>query len=418
MPKHNVLLNAIALAYGGCAYNFDNHKDPYGYGERGVTEGYAVPTWYKVRDVFKSQNRIMTQSRYQREGFCPWEPVTLMRAAKTPLSPPPPANGIPFPVNVRVTATEKWSYDLEPEFMEGMNAHYDIYALTGKIGSESKQVFAVMGFIALPKPTAPASASVYIAFKGTQGGLGAGSVIAGFFGNANPEWNSNCQFSLTEFPGLTGKVHKGFYNVYAPMMHEQIVSFIEERKLGNRKIYVSGHSLGAALASICALSLAKEGYEHVRLFALATPALGDAELMRNFDRCLPSEFRRAFHLEGDPVRNVPPLSGMVQFPSEDLSPYFTGKIKQESDKHYFEAIRAALLQKLGSLGKIMPLITCKTIHKDMQDRELASHMTTHDGRPLTITGHALPPTTHVIGGGINDDEGQLHPIVKPWWSLS
>lgn len=394
VSQEAALFNAISMAYGISSHASKDLQDTYGYVKRGVQESSFWSTLKGIAGTFGGDRDVIQES-YVRDDFRSWEPINISYFSK--FAPPPTsANHIPFPVKPKMTDSEQWIYSLDPDYIDYINSHYVVHALTGQVGSKAKSIFAIMGFIALPLATAPKDTPVYIAFKGTQGGLGLASVAAGLLGRANPEWNSNCSFSTVPFPGLTGKVHGGFYRIYAPLMHENILDFLEGKnrdkvspyaeKLYERKIYVCGHSLGGALASICALSLAKAGYPRVKLFTLATPAIGDKELMTNFERCLPvGTARHSFHLKGDPVCAPPVFSGMVPFPSVDLSDSLNMKIKTKTDNHYFETIRRAFKQRKKGFEEYPLLITCRTTEKDLEGRTLVSH------NPLTVvTGHRLP----------------------------
>lgn len=69
----------------------------------------------------------------------------------------------------------------------------------------------------------------------------------------------------------------------------------------NKKLYVTGHSLGGAMATICASRLSAQGMNVEGLYTYGSPRVGDGEFVANLKV---NHFR--FVNNNDAVPKVPP----------------------------------------------------------------------------------------------------------------
>ena len=96
--------------------------------------------------------------------------------------------------------------------------------------------------------------------------------------------------------GQGGKVHRGFKDALDEVWKD-LVAYLRSIHTGNRSLWVTGHSLGAALAT-----LAADRYGNVQgLYTFGSPRVGDADFKTDF---LVNAYR--FVNNNDIVTRVPP----------------------------------------------------------------------------------------------------------------
>lgn len=85
------------------------------------------------------------------------------------------------------------------------------------------------------------------------------------------------------------KVHSGFYNQlknnhsYEKIIRE-IKNILSEKKYNHYQIYVTGHSLGAALATLFGYFLADEIINDITVVSFASPRVGNYKFREHFDK--------------------------------------------------------------------------------------------------------------------------------------
>lgn len=96
------------------------------------------------------------------------------------------------------------------------------------------------------------------------------------------DWFANFYFFQQDAAfNVQGKIHQGFATVLNSEW-EQIMDAINSYHRPGQSIWLSGHSLGAALATITAARLIEAGYEIAPLYTHASPRVGDALFAENF----------------------------------------------------------------------------------------------------------------------------------------
>ena len=131
---------------------------------------------------------------------------------------------------------------------------------------------------------------IVVAFRGTEQRL--------------EDWIVDLDFSLTAGP-LPGSVHEGFYDGLS-----LVWSSLDERVRGllaarPRELFVTGHSLGGALAALAAAQWRREGVLVDGVYTYGQPRVGDNKFSRSFDLAMrPRCFRIVNHL--DTVTRTPP----------------------------------------------------------------------------------------------------------------
>jgi len=103
------------------------------------------------------------------------------------------------------------------------------------------------------------------------------------------------------YAGARLKVHLGFHNEYQrfqPTIRKHVLNHPDH------EIYVTGHSLGGALATLCGFDLALSMGRRVKAFIFGSPRVGNEAFRRAMLKVVPSALRIVHDL--DPVPMVPP----------------------------------------------------------------------------------------------------------------
>lgn len=130
-----------------------------------------------------------------------------------------------------------------------------------------------------------------IAFRGTQD-------VA--------DWRNNLDRELTKHYRCDGRAHRGFYGAWLSVSKAVRNALGEPRECIGRKMYVTGHSLGAALASLCAYELAHRGYTVSGVHLFGSPRVGDQGWAEHYEHWLGHVTYRHVNC-CDIVPRVPPM---------------------------------------------------------------------------------------------------------------
>lgn len=106
--------------------------------------------------------------------------------------------------------------------------------------------------------------------------------------------------------GLTGKVHRGFANVLEGSW-DDIERLVSHFASDGQPIWVTGHSMGAAVATLAAARLANAGYNVGPLYSFAGPRAGDQLFAQDLYSSLDGRHYR-FVNGGDLVPRLPPTA--------------------------------------------------------------------------------------------------------------
>ena len=97
-------------------------------------------------------------------------------------------------------------------------------------------------------------------------------------------------------------VHRGFNNAYEKV-RKRVLELVEDIP----KIEVSGHSLGAALATLCALDIkTTRPAVDLNVYTFGSPRVGDKKFVKYFAKFVKPECSFRFVNAEDPVPKVPP----------------------------------------------------------------------------------------------------------------
>jgi triacylglycerol lipase len=125
------------------------------------------------------------------------------------------------------------------------------------------------GFVARRAETGNA----YIVFRGTE---------------SPDDWLTNIELRHVAQQHGWGKVEEGFDRVYA---HCSPVILAAIRNAGANQVFVAGHSLGGALATLCAADLKSALGVNATVYTLASPRVGDVEFASRFNAECPALWR-------------------------------------------------------------------------------------------------------------------------------
>lgn len=151
-------------------------------------------------------------------------------------------------------------------------------------------------------------------FVGHTSGESTENIVVSFRGSSNiPNWISNLNFPKeAKYPKCNGcKVHRGFYHAW-DSVRERVVA--EVRRLHKiqptAQIFVTGHSLGAALAVLCAAELGASkqslGFPIEGVYTYGEPRVGN-QAFHDFYNTGTKVSWRITHWK-DPVPTLPPAA--------------------------------------------------------------------------------------------------------------
>lgn len=124
--------------------------------------------------------------------------------------------------------------------------------------------------------------------------------------NEIEDWITDTRMELVDGP-MQGKVHSGFYDALSKVWQLVDESLRKLDPRGNKRVFLTGHSLGAALAALAAARWHDEGRQVNAIYTFGQPRTGDHAFARNFNFAfMPRTFRLVNH--NDLVTRMPPRS--------------------------------------------------------------------------------------------------------------
>jgi hypothetical protein len=196
--------------------------------------------------------------------------------------------------------------------------------------------YKTMGIIA---QNAADDADIFIAVRGTEGIW---------------EWLQDFKFLLRSFPNVTGSglTEDGFTDMYlsfslTPSPSTTFMKDVAALLPSNAMVTVTGHSLGAALATLLALDMAANNNFPVGVYTLASPRVGDLSFHNVFNHVVPNAYRVANRLDIVP-KTPPPLLYFHVGDETDLIPSSAMKFDLACEHHltsYFNMLATLIGQQ-------------------------------------------------------------------------
>lgn len=105
--------------------------------------------------------------------------------------------------------------------------------------------------------------------------------------------------------GRSARVHSGFWRAFSAVADDLTAGVEAIRGGDSLPLWITGHSLGGALATLAAVCLHAHGVEVTGLCTFGCPRVGDASFARLFRRTFSGACHRYVHAN-DPVPMLPP----------------------------------------------------------------------------------------------------------------
>ena len=162
-----------------------------------------------------------------------------------------------------------------------------------------------------------------------------------------PDWLTNLQ--AVKDPGPWGKVHEGFQDSF--LVSALVIGKMIGEMRGNREIWITGHSLGGALAVLLAATLAENSIDVTGLYTFAAPRVGDRAFARELKRSLKGKAHWRVVNEGDLVPHLP--SELRFSHSGDRRLLVDGKIS--GDVRKWNSFKQTTWGWIGRVGRLASL---------------------------------------------------------------
>lgn len=156
-------------------------------------------------------------------------------------------------------------------------------------------------------------------------------------------------------PGpLAGKVHKGFLDAFNLVWDDKILPYLEEirKRRGDVPIFVTGHSLGGALATLMAAAALENGIRPAGVYVYGSPRVGDFDFVKALNQLLGDLIWRLTN-NNDFVARIPP-SFLFRFRHAGHLVYLTSDGRTVIDPDYGFVRRDRVRGRIEDFGRIGP----------------------------------------------------------------
>jgi len=196
----------------------------------------------------------------------------------------------------------------------------------------------------------PSQSTIYVSFRGSE---------------SIQNWLDNLDVILTSYPLCSGcEVHKGFYSAEQDSI-ANVLNVVKSLKaqFPTYSVIVTGHSLGAALATLTILDLQKAGISPLRLFNYGCPRIGNDQFAAYASSIL-SDHNRITHHK-DMVVHTPMHERFTHINNEFYQPLDAVELKvcsgYEDPKCSYQWHFTSIDDHLSYLGVKMGMDGCSAI---------------------------------------------------------
>lgn len=150
---------------------------------------------------------------------------------------------------------------------------------------------------------------IVVAFRGTEAPTALEGIKDWLLTNASnllilPEGDLGTDFAAA---GVGTRWHMGFITALGDIWDPLFEAIQAERKKSDRPLWLTGHSLGGALAILAGWRLKRQFVPVHQIYTFGAPMVGNDETARAFDREMPDKIFRYINTQ-DPIPSLPTVS--------------------------------------------------------------------------------------------------------------
>jgi hypothetical protein len=135
--------------------------------------------------------------------------------------------------------------------------------------------------------------------------------------------------------GVGARFHQGFVTALANVWEPLFAAVEAERKKNDRPLWITGHSLGGALALLAAWMFKRKFVSVHQVYTYGGPMIGNAEATKALDREFPDKIYRYVNAP-DPVPKLPTISLLANDYSHCLNEVGLGSTAAGSATDFFK----------------------------------------------------------------------------------
>lgn len=150
-------------------------------------------------------------------------------------------------------------------------------------------------------------------------------------------WIDNLDAVLTDYPLCGGcEVHKGFYKAETSIFNEVLTEVKSlKAQFPSYNVVVTGHSLGAAMATLTAMDLKNAGVTNVKMINFGSPRVGNTDFANWYSSNMESRARVTHHKDMVPHspmhERFTHISGEWYEPDDSTNPVYVNSCSGNED---------------------------------------------------------------------------------------